>query len=456
MEMNISQVAVAQPQAQAAQAGQASNSTNGAAFQKTLVQQMNGEAANNSSQAPGTPLVANVSKEAPNGVDGAAVAPTLSELMSIIDGLIEQLDTTNGEEGKTPLEDNEQLQQLEAVLDQMNALLALLGIPVPVIQQSISQLTGEEGSPSTPLEVQNAVNMKSNLQDTLLQLQVMLQQGTTKLIGQQEPTVLVAQQLQALTAILEGEPVDTTKTHTKSTAFTQQLFTAQNAQQADVSTFLQRLSQQTAHPALLATAVQGMEQAIATEASDSTIELIPQMQLGTNNSDVMRTFTSLVANAGAATSFVVADEFAKSMTGMIVQKFDLTTMNGVSEAKLMLFPEHLGQVDVRITMQNGLLTAIFQTDTAMAKDMLDNQMAQLRSALQAQGLMVDKLEVSQGQSAAQLFQQQHGQGSNQQQASNRHMNNGEDSVSEAQFETEMIEQASIQGLGFGRGINVKA
>lgn len=455
MEMNISQVAVVQPQAQGTTTGQASGNTSGAAFQKTLVQQINSETAGSSSQTQAAPLVANVSKEAMALVDGAAAAPTLSDLMSIIDGLLAQLDATNGEDGKASLEDDQQLQQLEDVLDQMNALLALLGIPVPVIQQPIGQPTSGEEDSSISLEGKNAVNIKSSLQDTLLQMQVMLQQGTTKLVGQQEPTVLVAQQLKALTAILEGEPVDTTKTHTKSTAFTQQLFTAQNVQQADVSTLLQRLSQQTAHPALLTTAVQGMEQAIASDVSDSSIELIPQMQLGTNNPDTMRTFTSLVANA-AATSFVVADEFAQSMTGMIVQKFDLTTLNGVSEAKLMLYPEHLGQVDVKITMQNGLLTAIFQTDTAMAKDMLDNQMAQLRSALQAQGLMVDKLEVSQGQSAAQLFQQQHGQGSNQQQSSNRNAVNTDDTVNESQFETEMVQQATIQGLGFGRGINVKA
>ncbi|MGG1633581.1 flagellar hook-length control protein FliK [Paenibacillus sp. NRS-1760] len=456
MEINISQVAVVQPQAQGTTTGQASGNTSGAAFQKTLVQQINSETAGSTSQTQAAPLVANVSKEAMALVDGATVAPTLTDLMSIIDGLLAQLDATNGEDGKAPLEDDQQLQQLEDVLDQMNALLALLGIPVPVIQQPIGQPTNGEEDSSISLEGKNAVNIKSSLQDTLLQMQVMLQQGTTKLVGQQEPTVLVAQQLKALTAILEGEPVDTTKTHTKSTAFTQQLFTAQNVQQADVSTLLQRLSQQTAHPALLTTAVQGMEQAIASDVSDSSIELIPQMQLGTNNPDTMRTFTSLVANAAAATSFVVADEFAQSMTGMIVQKFDLTTLNGVSEAKIMLYPEHLGQVDVKITMQNGLLTAIFQTDTAMAKDMLDNQMAQLRSALQAQGLMVDKLEVSQGQSAAQLFQQQHGQGSNQQQSSNRNAVNTDDTVNESQFETEMVQQATIQGLGFGRGINVKA
>ncbi len=300
--------------------------------------------------------------------------------------------------------------------------------------------------------------VKSNLQDTLLQLQAMLQQGTTKLIQQQEPTEWVAKQLQALTAILEGETVDTNKPQTKSSAFTQQLFSAQTAPQAQVSTLLQRLSQQAAvHPALLSTAVQSSEQGVDSETAASSAETPPLVQPGASNPDTLRGFAPLVANAAAAaTSYVVADEFAKSMTGLIVQKFDLTSVNGVSEAKIMLFPEHMGQVDVRITMQNGLLTAIFQTDTAMAKDMLDNQMAQLRSALQAQGLMVDKLEVSQGQSMTQLSQQHQGHGSSQQQDSSRQSFHGEEGSSETQFETEMIEQAAIQGLGFGRGINVKA
>lgn len=462
MEMVIPQIAsTTQPQAQAAASGQASKNTGGAEFQKTLVQQINGEVANGAANTQGVQLVASVTKDAA-AIDtvgiaaGTTTAPALSDLMSIIDGLLEQLEAPASENSEAPIKDEQQLIQLEAVLDQMNALLALIGIQAPIIQQTTTPARNE--SMSDQQVFTDIATVKSSLQDTLLQLQATLQQGTTKLIQQQEPTVLVAQQLQALTAILEGGPVDTNKTQTKSAVFTQQLFTVQTAPQAEISTLLQRLSQQAAvHPALISTTVQSMEQAVESEAAASSVEINPQLQLGTSNPETLRGFAPLVANApAAATSFVAADQFAESMTGLIVQKFDLTTVNGVSEAKLMLFPEHLGQVDVRITMQNGLLTAIFQTDTAMAKDMLDNQMAQLRSALQAQGLMVDKLEVSQGQLTTQLSQQHQGQGSSQQQASGRQSFNGEEGSNETQFESEMIEQAAIQGLGFGRGINVKA
>ncbi|OMF36805.1 hypothetical protein BK133_09190 [Paenibacillus sp. FSL H8-0548] len=452
MEMAVSQAAA--PQAQTTATGQLAKNTGGAVFQQTLVQQINGTNTSPTDSAQNKQLFANVVTEAAAVTVNVADSATLTDLMSIVDGLLEKLSVASDEGDASPVEDEQQLDQLAAALDQMSALLALLGIPVPVIQPAPIAIASEEGSVSILQLNTQATSLKSNLQDTLLQVQAMLQQGTSKLIGQQDPTVLIAKQLQELTAILESEPVDSSKKQTKSEAVSQQLFTAKPISQADVSVLLQRLSQQAAHPAVLSAAIQNLEQAV--EADASPLEVISQVQLGNSQAETPRGITPLTVNSAPATSFVVADEFAKSMTGMIVQKFDISTLNGVSEAKLMLFPEHLGQVDVRITMQNGLLTAIFQTDTAMAKDMLDNQMAQLRAALQAQGLMVDKLEVSQGQSAAQLFQQQQGQGSNQQQASKRQSGNGEDNVGESQFETDMVEQASIQGLGFGRGLNVKA
>ncbi|WP_138751585.1 flagellar hook-length control protein FliK [Paenibacillus sinopodophylli] len=456
MEMAISQTAAVQPQAQVVSQAQASKSTQGAGFQKTLVQQINSESTSSSGQAQAAPLVAPVNKAAVIEGEVGAVAPSLTDLMLIIDELLNKLDTLETDEADVTVEDEEQLQQLTDLLDQMNALLALLGLPLPVMSQVTSEeQLGESGFAITQLSNQSGV-VKSKLQDTLVQMQIMLNQGSLKLIGQQEPSTMIAQQLQALTAILEGEPVDTTKSQTKSTAFAQQLFSAQAAPQADSGTMLQRLSQQTAHPAFLTTVAQAMGQSVDSDVVVSDFDVNQPVHLNTTHSETTRSLAPLVANATATTSFVVAEQFAQSMTGMIVQKFDLTTVNGISEAKIMLFPEHLGQVDVRITMQNGLLTAIFQTDTAMAKDMLDNQMAQLRSALQAQGLMVDKLEVSQGQSATQLSQQQQGQGSSQQQASNRQNFSHDEAANEGQFETEMVQQATIQGLGFGRGINVKA
>ncbi|WP_243864360.1 flagellar hook-length control protein FliK [Paenibacillus castaneae] len=455
--MIIPQVAPAQPATQSSAAGQGSKGATNAAFQQTLVQQINGDASAASGKSTPAIIVANINKqEATVAMDGKTVKSTMSELMSMIDGLIEQLDTIAVKEGDLKAEDDQQQQQLESALDQMTALLALLGLPVPVIQQMLVKPSIDEGNAANEGEAAALANVKSNLQNSLIQLQVLLQQGNIKHVQQQEPTLLVSQQLQALTAILQADSVDTVKTETKSTA-AQQLFNQQAAPQAEVSSLLQRLSQQTVHSAFQISSTGGNQLDLGSESASTEHEMVVPFQLGNNNAEAMRNLTPLVTSANPGiTSFVMADEFAESMSGLIVQKFDVSTLNGVSEAKLMLFPEHLGQVDVRITMQNGLLTAIFQTDTAMAKDMLDNQMAQLRAALQAQGLSVDKLEVSQGQSAPQLSQQQQGQGSSQQHAAGRQFVNADDASIDSSFETDLAAQAAVQGLGFGRGINVKA
>lgn len=99
-------------------------------------------------------------------------------------------------------------------------------------------------------------------------------------------------------------------------------------------------------------------------------------------------------------------QFAQEMNGLIAGKLEIVKMAGAAEATISLFPEHLGQVDVKITLQNGRLIAQFVTEHALAKDMLEQQMSQLRTALQGQGLQVDKLEVTQSNPSMrdQMFQ----------------------------------------------------
>lgn len=95
---------------------------------------------------------------------------------------------------------------------------------------------------------------------------------------------------------------------------------------------------------------------------------------------------------------VPVEQFAKEMSGFVVSKLDIVKLHGMTEATITLFPEHLGQVDVKITMQNGHLIAQFATEHAFAKDSLEQQMNQLRSALQSQGIQVERLEVTQNTS----------------------------------------------------------
>jgi len=135
---------------------------------------------------------------------------------------------------------------------------------------------------------------------------------------------------------------------------------------------------------------------------------------------------------------VNADQFATEMTDLFVKQMKLGTFRGFSEAKITLNPESLGQVDVKLTLQNGMLTAHFTAETKTGKELLDNQMSQLRTALMNQGLQVERLEVSQPQqqqNAAFTFQQQREQARQQQNNQNQQK---QDDGEQAEFSIEKL------------------
>ncbi|MDQ0193489.1 flagellar hook-length control protein FliK [Paenibacillus wynnii] len=128
---------------------------------------------------------------------------------------------------------------------------------------------------------------------------------------------------------------------------------------------------------------------------------------------------------------VPVHQFAKEMTGLITSKLEIVNKGGIAEATISLFPENLGQVDVKITMQNGHLIAQFVTEHVGAKELLEQQMVQLRTALQSQGLQVEKLEVTQNNTPLQSQMQQEGRQSGSGGQSDKRSNNRNDASTDA-------------------------
>jgi flagellar hook-length control protein FliK len=73
------------------------------------------------------------------------------------------------------------------------------------------------------------------------------------------------------------------------------------------------------------------------------------------------------------------------------------------EAAFTLAPKHLGKVDVKVTIQDGQVTAEFLTSTPLGKDLLETHVQSLRSALETQGLLVGKIDISQQSTTASNF-----------------------------------------------------
>ncbi|WP_336779629.1 flagellar hook-length control protein FliK [Paenibacillus illinoisensis] len=151
--------------------------------------------------------------------------------------------------------------------------------------------------------------------------------------------------------------------------------------------------------------------------------------------------TSGTAVAKPAEPVMQASQFAKEMTQFVVNKLDIVQQKGFSEATISLRPEHLGKLDVQITLQNGQLVARFMTEHAMAKDMLEQQMTQLRTSLQSQGIQVERIEVTQSSSlGSEMYHddgRQQGNNSQDQRRSREREEQTDDAITTANLQEEL-------------------
>jgi len=78
----------------------------------------------------------------------------------------------------------------------------------------------------------------------------------------------------------------------------------------------------------------------------------------------------------------------------IVEKAALNLNNGKSQVRIELRPEFLGSVRMKITTENHLVTLRILTELPVVKEMIENNISQLKTDLQSHGLEINKLDVS--------------------------------------------------------------
>lgn len=419
---------------------QAATSVDGTTFQNQLVQIVNGQAANAGATegamttGPLTQLISSVPVLAEETL-------TTQELDQLVENLLDQLETLKDSELT-----GDQLNMLDGLMQQLAALLQVI-----TLQNEQPAISFDANVNSTFIGITQSsmqYDAITKLQDQLLLLQQALQEGSTKMLQGKQPEVIITNQLQQLKTSLDDLVKQlNAKQGEASQAVTSPFVVA--AKEDSALSHLQRLSQEVGYTNTTASVTN--QQEVTTGAEGDELQSQPTTALAMLKADNVKDFLPQLAKAGASTpsAFVLASEFADTMKGLIVEKFNISSLNGVTEARLMLTPENLGHVDVRISMQNGILTAIFQAETAMGKDALENQMVQLRASLASQGITVEKIEVTQGAFAAQLSQQQK-QGSQQhlQDQNSQQRNHGDEN-----FEEELVTNASHRELGYGRAVN---
>ena len=104
--------------------------------------------------------------------------------------------------------------------------------------------------------------------------------------------------------------------------------------------------------------------------------------------------------------------FAETNHVNIVSSVQASLLPHGGTMQIRLDPPELGALQVTVEMRNGTMSATFQTSNEDATRLLSHSMGQLKTALEAQGVTVDKIQVQQ---APKDQQSQNNEGSSQQQ-----------------------------------------
>ncbi|MBP2115891.1 flagellar hook-length control protein FliK [Paenibacillus silagei] len=375
--------------------------------------------------------------------------PAAGNLASLLQGLLSAVQAKGEEAGSVDVKQTKLLEGLVQDIEKLDTSLAADPALIAALQGWLLQVSAlVSGNPSTgsqdasptaadtsislsPL-AKNPETLRFAVQDELNSL---LQQVQTAAVsGDQETAAKGAVLLNQFSAIMaESAPVNHKSMANKAPAVVDapavSLKQATGSEpkvemysKADLATDVRRLlgASASTRSMLDAAAAGTAEAVIADEGStpvlagmaasmkktESAEEALPAGEAATAEPEVvtagqlsLRHGITAPLKAGAAP--VPVQQFAQEMNTFISGKLEIVKKGGVAEATITLFPENLGQVDVKISMQNGNLVAQFVTQHAGTKDMLEQQMSQLRLALQSQGLQVERLEVTQNNSSPQ-------------------------------------------------------
>lgn len=391
------------------------------------------------------------------------------ELAGLLDGLEERLGG---------LQDDSALP--ESVLEQLAGLLAVLqGLLTPQATNPDAGagesaagvgdiLNASGGTQSNPLTQQGAqAAVVPALLDAVKQLRNLMQEG-------QLPAAQVATASAGIKLVNAGLPAETAPVGAKGDQRSARTAAAaveagKPPVEAPTGEVAATSASQKANPAFKEPVVYwnllgaaGEDTAEAAVQADAAVEPAADADVQPNAWLAQTGGNGIKAGGGTAAQSLPAQipvqQFAEHMEQFLVKQFTLTGANGISEARINLHPEHLGEVQIRITIAQGQMSAQFVAHSEAAKDLLESQMAQLRGSLQSQGIQVDRVEVVQQQQqtadGTSLFQQD---GRRQQFAGGGESGSSRGGAGGVEtFEEELERTESLREAGFGGSLNVTA
>ncbi|MCL6459719.1 MAG: flagellar hook-length control protein FliK [Gorillibacterium sp.] len=390
----------------------------------------------------------------------------------LVDALLGQADAaTNpdlGSEAWDKISEAIESPEGQAWLAQAINLLSAMGFIAPTVQSTDETVTvGVDDSTvgNVPLQVEQTATSKAQLQQVLA--------GLLKATQEEPDSLLTGQVIEGLTQLLTDPKVDekgngelrvrkqmATQGPTRSdllAATTQgkdevEVIINTEAPKSDkYAKALELLAYKSGY-SVERLAILGQEEKISGNADVVTSTIPPQLG---GPQELVKATNNVIVDTKSTVAVNIRD-FTETMTDLVVKNMKSDALTGLSEARIILRPEHLGQVDVRISLQNGQLVAHFTAQQAFGKEALENQMAQLRTNLQSQGFQVERLEVTQSSSLQSgMFQDTRQQQPSRQSSGSNHDSDYHDGEEES-FSTETIETDQLRRAASGATVDVSA
>jgi len=140
--------------------------------------------------------------------------------------------------------------------------------------------------------------------------------------------------------------------------------------------------------------------------------------------------TALAGEAGSSSSSNTGSEWMTRndhAAGRIIRGLSTMVHQNGGTMTMRLDPPELGAIRIQMTITNGSVTASFAPSSEAARQLLEQSMSQLRTALESQGLFVDRLSIqhSQASQSQQQLGQQQSEGRTGQESASNHANAGE-------------------------------
>ena len=112
-----------------------------------------------------------------------------------------------------------------------------------------------------------------------------------------------------------------------------------------------------------------------------------QNQINTLNGNINTTMTQPVATYTATTP-------AQQISDQMIEYIKMNVSPGVTEMEIQLQPVSLGNINLQLTLRNGAVTAQFIAQNEEVKNAIEQQVVQLKTTLEEQGVKIEAVEVT--------------------------------------------------------------